>query len=148
MCYLSSVMNVLLRCVHSGDSDTLLRWRNNPETLRNSIDAPEVSPQEHARWFAKTLAAFPQRVVIAEIDGVPVGIVHLDWSEQGDGCDLSFTVAPEHRGRGYGFAIVERAVQGMQNVRVCGETKMSNVASRRIFERLGFQVIDSQNVCS
>jgi len=80
----------------------------------------------------------------AEIDGVPVGVVRLDWSEEGDGCDLSFTVAPEHRGKGYGFAIVEHAVQGMQNVRVCAETKMSNMASRRIFERLGFHVIDSQ----
>jgi ribosomal protein S18 acetylase RimI-like enzyme len=53
-------------------------------------------------------------------------------------------VAPEYRGRGYGFAIVEHAVQGMQNVRVCAEVKMSNVASRRIFERLGFRIIDSQ----
>jgi UDP-4-amino-4,6-dideoxy-N-acetyl-beta-L-altrosamine N-acetyltransferase len=98
--------------LHSRDSDTLLRLRNDPETLRNSIDAAEVSPEEHARWSAKTLAAFPQRVVIAEIDGVPFGVVHLDWSEQGDGCDLSFTVAPEHRGKGYGLAIVEHAVQG------------------------------------
>jgi len=32
----------------------------------------------------------------------------------------------------------------MQDVRVCKEVKISNVASRRIFERLGFQVIDSQ----
>jgi RimJ/RimL family protein N-acetyltransferase len=138
------IMNLFLRDVLKEDSEMLLRWRNDPETLRNSVNAAEVSPDEHARWFAEMLAVWPQRVLIAEIDGVSVAVVHLDWSEQGDSCDLSFAVAPEYRGKGYGFAIVEHAVQRMQNVRVCAETKMSNMASRRIFERLGFRVIDSQ----
>lgn len=138
------VMNMFLRAMLSSDSETVLRWRNDPETRRNSINTAEVSPDEHARWFAKVLADQPRRNFMADIDGISIGVVRLDWSEDSESCDLSFVVAPEYRGRGYGFAIVEHAVQGMQNVRVCAEVKMSNVASRRIFERLGFRIIDSQ----
>jgi hypothetical protein len=50
------VMNVFLRDMLSSDSETVLRWRNDPETRRNSINTAEVTPDEHARWFAKVLA--------------------------------------------------------------------------------------------
>ena len=132
-------MNVFLRDVLSKDSETLLRWRNDPETRRNSINTTEISPEEHAEWFAKMLGGQSRRNLIADVDGISIGVVRLDWSEHRESCDLSFMVAPEHRGKGYGFAIVEHAVRGMQDVRVCAEVKMSNVASRRIFEKPDFR---------
>jgi RimJ/RimL family protein N-acetyltransferase len=139
-----SIMNVVLRGLLSTDSESLLRWRNDSETRRNSINTAEVPREEHVRWFAKMLAAHPQRVLIADIDGASAGVVRLDWNDEHDSCYLSFTVAPEHRGKGCGFAIVEQAIRDMQNTRVCAQVKMSNVASRRIFEKLGFRVIDTQ----
>jgi RimJ/RimL family protein N-acetyltransferase len=137
-------MNLFLRNVIERDSENLLRWRNDPETRRNSTNTAEVSLQEHARWFATMLANYPQQVLIADLDGVSVGVVRLDWSEDRESCDLSFTVAPEHRGKGCGFAIVEHAIRDIKNARVCAEVKVSDVASRRIFEKLEFHVIDSQ----
>jgi UDP-2,4-diacetamido-2,4,6-trideoxy-beta-L-altropyranose hydrolase len=137
-------MNMLLRDVLPADSETLLRWRNDPETRHNSINTAEVSPDEHARWFRKMLACQPPRVRIAEIAGVSIGVVRLDWTDNNDSCEVSFTVAPEHRGKGCGFAIVQHAVEGIRNARVCAKVKSSNAASRRIFERLGYQMIDSQ----
>ena len=124
-------MNMFLRAMLSSDSETVLRWRNDPETRRNSINTAEVSPDEHARWFARVLADQPRRNFMADIDGISIGVVRLDWSEDSESCDLSFMIAPEYRGRGYGFAIVEHAVQGMQNVRVCAEVKMSNVVRQQ-----------------
>jgi ribosomal protein S18 acetylase RimI-like enzyme len=35
-------------------------------------------------------------------------------------------------------------LQDVRNARVSAEVKMSNIASRRIFRKLGFEVIDSQ----
>jgi len=126
------------------DSETLLRWRNDPVTRRNSINTAEISPEEHARWFRETLSSIPQRAAIADIGGVAVGVVRFGWNDEHDGCDLSFTVAPEHRGKGCGFAIVEHAMRGLRNVRVTAEVKMDNRPSRCIFDKLGFQIIDSQ----
>ena len=61
------------------DSENLLRWRNDLETRHNSLNTGEVSPQEHARWFADMLVNYPHQVLIADFDCVSVGVFRLDW---------------------------------------------------------------------
>jgi RimJ/RimL family protein N-acetyltransferase len=53
---------------------------------------------------------------------------------------MSWTVAPEHRGKGVGAAIVRLAVSRMTEERVFAEIKASNFASRRIAEKSGFRL--------
>src|ERR1700722_2452284 len=53
---------------------------------------------------------------------------------------MSWTVAPEHRGRGVGAAIVQLAVTRMTGERVFAEIKAANLASRRIAEKSGFRL--------
>lgn len=137
-------MDICLRGVLPKDSNSLLCWRNDPETRHNSINTHEISRERHDRWFEELLKHHPERVAIAEMNGSPVGVIRLDWSEQNDSCDLSFTVAPEHRGKGVGFRMVQLSIQDLRNARILAEVKLSNVASRRIFERLGFTIIDNQ----
>lgn len=136
-------MEVTFRGVRERDFESLLRWRNDPETRKNSLTDREITREEHTLWFARAIGPGVQRNRIADIDGMSVGVVRFDWTENRDGCDLSFTVAPEHRGKGYGFAMVEHALKNMHG-RVCAEVKMSNQASRRILEKLNFHTIDSQ----
>jgi RimJ/RimL family protein N-acetyltransferase len=134
-----------LRGLLDRDAAMLLRWRNDPETRRNSIRTEEVSQEEHAKWVQDRILIHTGSVLIADIDNVSVGVVRMDWNDSDDACDLSFTVAPEHRGKGYGFAMVARALEQIRgDVRVTALVKLSNEASRRIFEKLGFQVIDSE----
>jgi RimJ/RimL family protein N-acetyltransferase len=129
-----------LRRMLDRDAEMLLRWRNDPETRRNSIHTEEVSPDGHAQWMLeRILSSHPGSDLIAEIDNVSVGVVRMDWNEEGDGFDLSFTVAPEHRGKGYGFAMVDRALKEFRSFRENHERRV-----RRIFEKLGFELIDSE----
>lgn len=137
-------MNIFLRGVISQDAEMLLRWRNDFETRRNSINTAAVSPEEHARWMHRVLVGDVHKVSVALDDDIPVGVIRLESDFKEKACDLSFTVAPEHRGRGYGSAIVAQALRGMGDVRVTAEVKIFNEASRRIFDKLGFRVIDSQ----
>lgn len=137
-------MQLFLRGLLPTDEDLLFRWRNDPETRANSSNTAEISPKEHADWFSQIFAEHRQNVLIATKDGVDVGTVRPDWSEDRQGCDLSFTVAPERGGKGLGSAIVKHALKNMTNARVCAEVKVNNVASRRIFEKLDFKVIDTQ----
>jgi len=67
-------MNVFLRGVLSGDSEALLRWRNDPETWRNSINSVEVSPEEHARWFAEMLAVYSNESSSLRLTAFPSGL--------------------------------------------------------------------------
>src|SRR4051812_12863413 len=137
-------INIFLRGINPQDTEMLLRWRNDADTRRNSINTAEVTPEEHARWMLGSLVGDVRKVYVAIDNDIPVGVVCLlsDFKEKA--CDLSFTVAPEYRGRGYGYAILAQALFGLGDVRVTAEVKMFNKASCRIFNKLGFQVIDSQ----
>jgi UDP-2,4-diacetamido-2,4,6-trideoxy-beta-L-altropyranose hydrolase len=135
-------MSLRLRGILPEDSALLLRWRNDPETRRNSINTAEVRPEEHALWFHKMMILDPQRIAVAHLDGLPVGVVRLDWNEGHDSCELFFTVAPEHRRKGFGFSIVQQQIEDLSNLRVLARVKTANLGSRRIFDRLGFRVID------
>jgi RimJ/RimL family protein N-acetyltransferase len=134
-------MRLCLRSILPEDSAILLRWRNDPETRRNSVNTTEVSPEEHARWFHRMITLNPQRIAIAEMDGMRVGVIRLDWNDEHDSCEISFTVAPEHRRKGLGFRIVQQETQSLSNVRLLAKVKAANIGSRRIFERLGFRAI-------
>ena len=136
-------MNIFLRSVISQDAPMLLRWRNDPETRRNSINTGEVTPEEHALWMNRVLVEDVYKAYVASADDIPVGVVRLEFDFKEKTCDLSFTVAPERRGRGYGSAMVAHALHGLGDVCVTAEVKMFNQASRRIFDKLGFRVIDS-----
>lgn len=135
---------IFLRGALEKDADMLFAWRNDPETRRNSISQDEIQFSDHVRWLGNQLRSSDSRLEIALLDGVPIGTVRFDWDESREGADISFTVAPEYRGRGYGFQIVAHALRNVRNARITGEVKISNAASRKIFEKLGFRIIDSQ----
>lgn len=136
--------DIFLRSAVEVDVDRLFDWKNDPETRRNSINSKEVSRDEHAAWFDNMLRTSGHLLLIADDNDVSVGVVRIDWDDKHEACDLSFTVAPEHRGKGYGLAIAESAIKDMGEVRVSAEVKITNIASRRILETLGFRIIDSQ----
>jgi RimJ/RimL family protein N-acetyltransferase len=134
-------MSLCLRGVRAQDSDLLLRWRNDPETRQSSINTGKVSSQEHARWFDRIITLGQQQIAIAELDGLAVGVVRLEWNDSHDTCEISFTVAPEHRRRGLGLRIVQQRTEGLKDFRVLARVKVANLASQRIFSRLGFRVV-------
>jgi UDP-2,4-diacetamido-2,4,6-trideoxy-beta-L-altropyranose hydrolase len=137
-------MNLALRGILPQDASILLAWRNDPETRRNSINTGEISWKEHVRWFEEVMHHHHEQISIAELDSIPVGVIRFSWNEHNNSCDVSFTVASEYRGRGVGLRMVQQAIEGLRSTRILARVKSSNFASRRIFERLGFIVIDTQ----
>ena len=94
-----------LRDAVLSDDRDLFRWRNDPETRVWSRDTSDVSWDEHLAWLKSTLRSPNRRLLIAENERGAVGTVRLDLL---DGAwEMSWTVAPEHRGKGVGAAIVE-----------------------------------------
>ena len=50
---------------------------------------------------------------------------------------VALTVAPEHRGRGVGGALLQAFLEGRRG-RVFLEVRPSNIAARRLYQRFGF----------
>jgi ribosomal protein S18 acetylase RimI-like enzyme len=76
--------------------------------------------------------------LIAEAGGVPVGTVRADLGEEG--WLLSWTVAPEHRGRGHGKTVVAMAAELLAGP-LLAEIKTANAASVAIAEAAGLSLV-------
>jgi RimJ/RimL family protein N-acetyltransferase len=132
---------VTLRQATVRDTPQLLAWRNDPEAVRFSVTGRGVTPAEHSDWLAARLADPDTRLWIAEEDGAAVGQVRLDLGE-GTGT-VSIGVAPAHRGRGIGSAVLQAMLVEIERDprarRLRAVAHAQNMASLRAFERAGFR---------
>ena len=62
-----------------------------------------VEWSDHVNWIAAQLAREQPHLYVAEIGGVAVGTFQIDDGE------ISYTVAPEHRSRGFCTAMLKLA---------------------------------------
>lgn len=127
------------------DSEMLLRWRNDPETRDNSLNTGIVRPEEHEAWLDKTLKN-PNRILfVVEENGQAVGTMRADKLDAGDGYELSWTVAPEFRGRGIGKKMLLHAVGKFNNSNLKAVIKKENIASIKIAQAAGFKQESEEN---
>ena len=120
------------------DWKLLLSWRNDPLTRAHSFSQEEIREKEHRSWLADKLNDPDCRMVIITSDDVPVGVLRLDRRD----CftEISYTVAPEARGKGCGKYIVGLAEKiAPDDVTRLEATVLSdNPASIRCFEANGY----------
>jgi RimJ/RimL family protein N-acetyltransferase len=127
-------MQLTLRPATMEDATVLLEWRNDPETRRSSQDADVITLDSHRMWLAGVLQNPARKLLIAENGSTPVGTVRIDHHDTG--CELSWTVAPEHRGKGCGKKMVAAAVLLCSGA-VFAKIKADNAASIAIARHIG-----------
>ncbi len=123
------------------DAKILLKWRNDPDTRVNSINMDEVFWENHLSWLEKTLKNPSRFLFVAEERGTPIGTVRADMSEDGKEFELSWTVAPEERGKGIGKRMVSLILSEdfLLGKKLKAEIKEKNIPSIKIAKSLGFQ---------
>ena len=77
----------MLRTATDGDVDIIRILRNQEPNREVSINAHEISADEHAGWWAKASVDPTRRVLIYERDGVTAGVVNF--------FDLEFDAEPK-----------------------------------------------------
>jgi RimJ/RimL family protein N-acetyltransferase len=122
------------------DSADLLRWRNDPVTRANSRSTAEVSQEDHDAWMAACMAPDHPKgsVWVADCDGTSVGVVRISLE-----CEVSITVAPEHRGKGHAKEMLRQACENAGPFALDAEIRITNTASQYVFEQCGFKMISS-----
>jgi RimJ/RimL family protein N-acetyltransferase len=130
-----------LRPATEGDSQNLFVWRNDPETRRSSVHTDPVPLKEHQVWLKCSLANPNRRLLIAESGRRAVGTVRLDFdpTEDTEHWELSWTVAPEARGQGFGREMVRAAIEQF-SFAMKARIRVDNLASQKIATAAGFKL--------
>lgn len=131
-----------VRRMTADDLARVLRWRNHPDVRAFMFTRHEISPQEHAHWFAAADADPARHLLIYELDGEPLGFASLSRQGASRVADWGFYLAPgapSGSGMGLGAAVLDHAFGVLCLDEVRGEALAFNTASIRMHEKLGFR---------
>lgn len=141
-----SAPRVRIRAAVLADAGILLEWRNDPLTRRMSLQTESVSSAQHVPWLEASLLSPLREIVLGEdaVTGKLVGTCRFDIDASAPGtAEVSITVAPDARGRGYAGALLRAAIDEFSGVHPDIETltaviRPENTASIQLFEAAGF----------
>ena len=126
------------------DAALLWQWASDPETRRNAFNKAPIPYADHLVWLEKRLESDTTQIRIFNDGDLPVGQVRFDmWA---DHAEISISVAPGCRERGYGRAMLTEAARCfaeeiMPGVQLRARVLAHNIASLKLFESCGFREI-------
>ena len=93
------------RRVEEGDCDLIFRWANDPTTRYNSFNSNPIPYSDHINWFNKKLNSSSIIFLIFTLNEQPIGQMRVE--EENQIGEISFTIDPDYRGKGYGSLILK-----------------------------------------
>lgn len=133
-----------LRQAKPHDVQILFEWANDSIVRKNSKSLEPIGWDEHTNWFTKVLNSSTSRLFVLELGDLPVGQIRFD-SKEGV-LVLNYSVDRDFRARGLGRILVEEGIEaigGAVERSVLAVVREENVASRKVFEALGFSEVES-----
>jgi RimJ/RimL family protein N-acetyltransferase len=133
---------LLLKKAEEKDVDLLFNWISDPVVRKQSLSAEKISYEDHVRWFLKKMNDSNCYLYIVYINDLPIGMIRFDVDAAKT--TISYLLDKAQRGKGIGTTLVttgvkrfldERAFQGI----IYAIVKISNLASIKIFQKLGFE---------
>ncbi len=131
-----------LRKATKEDWNILLDWRNDEFTRINSINSEIISETEHKKWYFNSLKNKNREIFLVEEEDDLVGTLRVDIENRKK--IISWTVAPEHRGRGYAKIMVKMLADKLKG-HLEAIVKETNIASIKVAEYAGFTRHEKQN---
>lgn len=134
---------IAIREAQPDDARLIWEWANDPSVRANSFNPAPIPWEKHLSWYENKLASTATRFWLLIVDDKPVGQIRYDKDREGKSAEISFSVAREHRGKGYGVELIGRTCQ-----RACTEldveeitalTFAENAASHQAFLRNEFK---------
>lgn len=127
------------------DEALILSWANDPLVRQNAFNMNTIDPESHRLWFYERLRNpdFYRIYIMETNEGIPIGQVRF---EQLDSVwYIGYLLDPALRGRHLGTKLLQTALQAFQysikDGQLVARVKLSNIASQKIFEKLGFTVV-------
>ncbi|MBR1643200.1 MAG: GNAT family N-acetyltransferase [Butyrivibrio sp.] len=136
---------IFLRRATMEDALDILRWRNDETSRANSFTKDVIDLDSHKKWLSKKLSQKDCHMFIMMDGQDKVGNIRVDVT--GDAGEISYLIAPEKRGRGYGkkiIALIEKEMPDEVKT-LMGLTLKTNDASGRCFLASGYTASDAED---
>jgi RimJ/RimL family protein N-acetyltransferase len=136
--------NLTYKEVTSEDKEQLYIWAIDKQTRRNAINQKEISFEEHLNWFDSKLKLKSKKYFILKNEKTSLGLLRLDkikgyWN-------ISYLIDKKYRGFGLGQKIIEKAILERDGLPLRAKIKEENIASKRIFQKLSFAVVNNNKL--
>jgi len=137
----SQVEKIRIRRARQEDSESILEWRNHPETRSYFFDPSPVDPEAHRAWFSAALTNSLRYLLIGEdASERTVGVVRFD--QVGNSADIAIYLVPHRHGEGLGILMLEAAVRWLKENStvelIRADVLAKNAASLKMFAAAGF----------
>lgn len=135
-------MSLCLKRVQQKDVDLLYKWANDKTVRANSFNTEQIPYETHVKWFNSMLDAPDVYMYILYEDDIPTGQIRINV--EGKRARISFSVAENMRGRGFGKAMLSMLPNQIKKDKIScvtqleGEVKYGNSASSGAFEKCGY----------
>lgn len=142
----SAANDIRLRPTDEEDMVLYYNWANDPEVRNSAIQNAPISWLTHKEWFAKKLNDSNSHLYVLEAEGLPVGQIRFD--KEGSETRIDYSLDTLVRGRGWGPRLVSLGMERLprtEAIRLLAQVKENNKASRSVFLRLGFTMIEGPN---
>ncbi len=146
-------MIITSRTVQASDEALLLEWANDPAVRENSFSPSEINAKAHHEWFGKKMVD-PNCIMLLWEDkhGIPIGQVRFDADPQAREAVIDISVDKAFRGRALGEKILRQSIEQYRKKKQVGmlkaEVLFSNRVSSKMFEKVGFQLVNPASAYS
>ena len=139
--------SLCIRPIDVKDMDLLYEWVNDPLCRINYFNTSVVTYSEHQEWFKKIINDANTKIFIANVGSKNVGQIRLSLSETN--IEVSYSVAEEYRGMGYGTRLLALAEKWIKDnnfgeIRVVGKVKKHNYSSCKCFNMNGYDMLEKE----
>lgn len=143
--------------IQLNDAPLLYRWRLLDDAARENSLRPQhiFSGESHVGYICEEIAR-QAPWWIGKYFGAPIGTLHFSHHiRMGDKSDpsthepnfiVSICIAPESRGKGHGTDLLAMGLRAIRPLPCYATILKTNPASRRIFEKNNFHLVEDQPV--
>jgi UDP-2,4-diacetamido-2,4,6-trideoxy-beta-L-altropyranose hydrolase len=136
---------ITTRLANLGDCKLYFDWTNEPLTRQQSFNSEPIVFEQHEAWFNRRLADENSVLYVVELNKNPIGQIRFQIEK--NTATISYSLDKNYRGKGLGFWILKKGVDALRNalsndcpnLEIIGFVKFENIASVKVFRKLGFR---------
>ena len=132
---------ITLHIATMDDCEAIYKWRNAQETQRYSFKSRQILLDEHRKWFMESLKNTDRQILIAELQGRPVGVLRYDID--GPLAVISIYNVPGIKAYGIGAQIMRTGSDWLHRHfpdvhKIQAKVLPENVVSKKAFVNAGY----------